>query len=596
MEPKDEIKQKTEISELIGEYLDLKPAGGGSFKTLCPFHGEKTPSFFVSSEKQIWHCFGCGEGGDCFEFVMKMEGMDFPEALRHLGKKVGVEIKRFSSAQSNENQRVLAINDLASKFFQKVLHESSTAQNARKYLEDRGITQSLQEKFNLGFAPDNWDSLEIFLSNRGYKGAECQKAGLLLQKKSGSGFVDRFRNRIMIPLFDHHGNTIGFTGRLLPGADEKAGGKYMNSPETSIYHKGRILYGLDLAKKAIKEKGNVVVVEGNLDVIASHKAGVENVVASSGTALTQDQLELLKRFTTTIIFSLDADAAGFTAAQRGIKTARALGFDIRAAILPAESGKDPDEAIQKDPLIWQNAVEETKPIMEYFIDQAIKEKNLKDVDHKKQVARLLIPALSDIVDVIEREHWLQVVSDLLHTNIDSVRSALHPATAVKQTLEDKHVNKERKAVSKEEHAARLLIGISINNKTLCKDIIIKLDGMDLYSPELSCIYKNLKEEYNQVEDLTQKTLFNRLRDRLEASKETKAIPLLDSICLKAEQFIAVVPENKVSEQLEQLLALLTNSKLAKKRKQLEADIRQAEQAGDVQTAQKLISEFNDLTI
>ena len=216
MDQKDEIKQRVDIVELVQEYVPLKSAGGGSFNGLCPFHTEKTPSFHVSRDKQFWHCFGCNEGGDCFSFLMRIEGMDFPEALRHLGQKVGIEVKRFDSTQTNERQRLLAVNALAEKFFRVVLKESIAAGPVRDYAASRGLTPELQEYFGLGFAPDSWDTLALFLRKRGYSDSDGERAGLLLRRKQGTGMIDRFRNRLLIPLRDQHGNTVGFTGRIFP--------------------------------------------------------------------------------------------------------------------------------------------------------------------------------------------------------------------------------------------------------------------------------------------------------------------------------------------------------------------------------------------
>ena len=293
MDPKDEIKQKLDILDLVSEYVALKPSGSTGFKGLCPFHSEKSPSFHVSQDRQNWHCFGCSEGGDCFSFVMKMEGMTFPEALMHLGKKVGVEVRRLPTAETNTRSRMLQVNDLAQKFYRKVLIDSPKASAARAYVEKRQIPTELAETFGLGYAPDDWDTLSQFLLKHGFSEGELLQAGVSMRRKQGSGVIDRFRNRLMIPLRDHHGNTVGFTGRSMPGDEQ--GPKYMNSPETPVYSKTHLVFGLDLAKQPAREAGAMVIVEGNLDVVASHKAGVANIVASSGTALTQEKLELIKR-------------------------------------------------------------------------------------------------------------------------------------------------------------------------------------------------------------------------------------------------------------------------------------------------------------
>ncbi|MBU0613695.1 DNA primase, partial [Patescibacteria group bacterium] len=276
MEPKEEIRARIHVDELIGEYLELRPAGHMNFKALCPFHGEKTPSFHVSREKEIWHCFGCHKGGDIFAFIMEIEGVDFAEAMRILAKKAGVEMPEYKPQKDKgERELYIEMHQLAGRFYKKVLESHESAGVARDYLKNRGITSDLVDKFLLGFALESWESLCLFLKQKGYTEKQILGSGLAKIRKSGSGIIDRFRNRIMIPISDTRGNIVGFTGRLLSGE----GPKYLNSPETLIYNKRAILYGLHLAKTAIRQKGSVIIVEGNLDVVASHKAGVENVVA-----------------------------------------------------------------------------------------------------------------------------------------------------------------------------------------------------------------------------------------------------------------------------------------------------------------------------
>ncbi|OGL94777.1 DNA primase [Candidatus Uhrbacteria bacterium RIFOXYB12_FULL_58_10] len=605
MDPKEEIKSRVDIAELVGEYLPLKPAGPSRFRALCPFHAEKTPSFHVSADKQIWHCFGCNEGGDCFSFVMKMEGMDFPEALMHLGKKVGVEVVRFSATETNEKRRLLEANDLAARYYRKVLMESAVGVNARAYLERRGIPDTLAETFGLGFAPDAWDALTVFLSKRGFQPVEQEKAGLVLRRKDGSGVYDRFRNRLMIPLCDAHGNVIGFTGRVMPQEGSQAsedGPKYMNSPETEIYHKGRTLYGLHLAKQAIKREGRVVIVEGNLDVVASHKAGVENVVGSSGTALTEDQLAILRRFTTTIVFSFDADAAGFKAAQRGIALARRSGFDVRVAVLPADAGKDPDEAVQNDPELWRVACAKTVPIMQYFIDRAAVGRDLSSVDDKRAVAALLIPELSQIKDVIEREHWLQTVSDLLRTNTDVLRDAIN-GTQMSGSVRPERAgvgtarvpaSRAASPTTRDEQAVRSLLGMLVQVPSVREMIVLALEARLLPSDRVWALYNDMREEYHSSQSMDQAphSYFGRLEARLTGRDHERS--LLHEIVLHGEEIVAQLPPERVADQVHELLDSLTASDHDRRRKAIEADMRRAEQAGDKATVEKLIREFNAL--
>jgi DNA primase len=529
---------------------------------------------------------------------MKMEGLEFPEALRHLGKRVGVEVKRFNSKESNERQRLIGINDLAARFYRKVLLDTPGAASARGYLENRGVTPVLQERFGIGFALENWDALAQFLAKKGYRDMECEKAGLLLRKKSGSGMIDRFRGRIMIPLRDRHGDVVGFTGRIMPGADEKSGAKYMNTPETPIYHKGSLLFGLDVAKQAIKQAGNVIIVEGNLDVVASHKAGIENVVASSGTALTEDQLGLLKRYTKTIVFSFDGDAAGFAAAQKGIRLARSLEFDVRVAVIPPEFGKDPDDVVQKDPELWKQAVEQTMPIMQYFIERATQGKDLRQVDDKRAVGAFLLPEIAQIADVVEREHWLQVVADLLKIDIGALRSAIGRTTVHREPKQREAPQKPRikqTALTKEAQIAELLIGLIVQTDTVRERLISAIDVELIVSESLRLLYKQAQETYNSSQsDQTQKSFFRQLRETLETTDQEVLIKLLDKIVLEAEQFVADTPANKVLDQSKSLLQTLEDSAVHVRRRAIEGELRQAERAGDTEAVTRLLREFNDL--
>ncbi|MBI2551248.1 DNA primase [Candidatus Uhrbacteria bacterium] len=595
LEPKDEIKRRLNIAELIGEYVPLKPAGGSGKKGLCPFHGEKTPSFHVSEERQTWHCFGCNEGGDCFAFVMKMEGIDFPEALRLLAVRTGVEITRFTSEGSQEKQRLTALNELAAKFYRKVLTDTAPGERGRTYLASRDIPVALAEKFGLGFAPDGWDHLAQFFLRRGYGGTEGQKAGLLLPRKSGSGSIDRFRKRLMVPLRDHHGAVVGFTGRVIDSEDQP---KYMNSPETPIYHKGSIMYGLDLAKTAIKKAGFVVIVEGNLDVIASHKAGVEQVVGSSGTALTKDQLSLLKRYTSTVVFSFDQDAAGFKAAQRGIREARALGFDIRAAILAPEAGKDPDDAVRKDPALWRATIEKTVPIMQYYIEQATRGKDLTKVDDKRAVGAFLLPELAAIEDVVEREHWLQQVADLLRIDMGVVREEMgRIRTIAKDTVAKEHapwpqpVSQPVPAkLSKEEKALQTILGILLIETARAEEIFSGLDEAGIAGLTGFDLYTSLKSAYYSDRHPTQQSFVDRLRQTLSIQEHPKRLRSLDAHIMFGEQ-LREHADPSVSEQLAEALRLLSVSAVSRRMADLASELRRAEAAGDQAQVQRLMEEY-----
>ena len=404
MDQREEIKSKIDIVELIGGYIPLKKTGR-NYKALCPFHTEKTPSFVVSPERQIFKCFGCETGGDIFGFLMKYENMDFVEALRTLAKRAGVQLKgrRDKSGRWEQKEKLFEINRLASDFFHWVLLKDKVGKRALDYALSRGIKKESIETFKLGYAPRSWESLQKFFATRGYKPADLETAGLVIKSEGGRGFYDRFRGRLIFPLFDHRGNTAGFAGRLL---DPKAvGAKYVNTPETSVYVKGNLLYGLNVAKGEIKKKNSAVVVEGEIDAISSYQAGVKNVVAIKGSALTENQARLLKRYTENISLALDADAAGDAAARRGIEIADQAGLDIKVVRVPL--GKDPDDCAQKNPSLWRKAVAEAIPVFDFFIDSALSRFDEKTAVGKKKIGQEVLPILGRISDEIVKAHYLQ---------------------------------------------------------------------------------------------------------------------------------------------------------------------------------------------
>ena len=430
----DKVKERLDLVELIGEYIQLLRAGSANFKTRCPFHNEKTPSFYVSKERQMWHCFGCGEGGDHFTFVQKMEGMDFPEALKLLAGKAGIELERYDAKLESERTRLLGLLDLAAKFYEKVLLEHPGAQIARDYVKTREIPETTARAFRLGFALDSWDSLSTFLSGRGHTQDEILRAGLASRREGARGIYDRFRGRLMFPISNVHGHIVGFTGRVLdPNAKEA---KYVNSPETALYKKGAILYALDRARQAIKRAGYVIVVQGNMDAVSCHKIGMEQTVASSGTALTRDQLNLLKRFTSNILISFDADMAGESAAKRGIDLALSEGFSVKIIRLPSGVGKDPDDCIRTNPEVWKKAVGGAVSIMEYLFEIIPAGKDLSTAEGKKDVGNALLREIIKLPDQIEQTHWLGRLASMIQVPESVLRERLPSGKEKPERRED----------------------------------------------------------------------------------------------------------------------------------------------------------------
>ena len=362
----DEVKQKLDIVEVIGQYVKLTKAGR-NFKAVCPFHNEKTASFYVFPERQSWHCFGaCSTGGDVFTFVMKKEGLDFGETLRLLADKVGVSLPSHiePGPRKDEKEKLFQANEAAAQYYHNLLVNSPAGEKAKNYLLGRGLTVKTINDFQLGVSPNAWEMLMMYLLEKGFSESELLDAGLILKTEEGKTH-DRFHNRLMFPIRDNRGRTTGFSGRVLDDSLPK----YMNSPQTAIFDKSGTIYGIDMAGSAIRSKDMAVIVEGYMDVIVAHQYGFNNVVASMGTAITEKHIAILKKLTKNIALALDPDAAGEEAMLRCVEYENSLNNEIKVIILP--SGKDPDEVIKEDSKLWQAAVEKAVPVIDYTIDMTV---------------------------------------------------------------------------------------------------------------------------------------------------------------------------------------------------------------------------------
>lgn len=425
MDQKEEIKTRLDIIDIINEYVALKPAGA-NHKALCPFHTEKTPSFMVSRDRQSWYCFGCSEGGDVYSFVMKMEGLDFPGALRLLAGKAGVTLRRADPKIASQRNTLLEIVTAAADWWRQLLAESPAAAPARAYLQSRQVKSDAVETFGLGYAPDSWEETGRYLRERGFSEALIFEAGLLVKKERGAGFYDRFRNRLMFPIQDTHGQVVGFGGRTLEA--QAAGAKYINTPATAIYNKSAVVYNLHRAKSEIRTAGHAVLVEGYMDALASWEAGVKNVVAVSGTALTAGQIQLLKRFSAQFFLAFDADVAGEAAAGRGIDLMLAAECSVKVITLPF--GKDPDECVRQDPAAWRAAVQGAVDFMEYSFRRTLAHHPPTTAENKNNAAKRLLPIIAKLGSSVERAHWLQRLANMLDVPEQILREALPKPHAV----------------------------------------------------------------------------------------------------------------------------------------------------------------------
>lgn len=423
------IKSKIDIVEFISEYIQVKRVGR-NFKALCPFHSEKTPSFYISAERQSWHCFGaCGEGGDVISFLEKWENIEFIEALRILAKQAGVTLSQsFSSSdESALKDKLYEINHLASEFYHYLLTSHRLGAIAMEYLKKRKIRPEIIKTFSLGYAPDSWESLLRYLSKKGYEKNDIFTAGLLVKSGSGS-YYDRFRKRLIFTLKDHRGNIVGFSGRKLGSGEEKdlpadrQEAKYINTPETPIYHKGETLYGLDIVKESIKKEKEAVVVEGEFDFLSSFQSGLTNVVAIKGSALTEGQILLLKRFTENLSLALDSDFAGNEAAKRGIESADNAGMMVKVVRLPI--GKDPAECVEKDPYLWKKAVAEAIPIYDFIIENAFEKYKGSDAADKKKIGSEVVPFLAKITNPIVFSHYVRNLAKRLGVSEESIETSV----------------------------------------------------------------------------------------------------------------------------------------------------------------------------
>jgi DNA primase len=448
----DDIKARLDIVDVVSEYVpDLKKVGH-NYRALCPFHSEKQPSFYVFPERQSWHCFGaCGTGGDIFSFVMKKEGVDFAQACRLLAQRAGVQLIPKDSKKAEETEKLFLINQAAADYYHHILLHSPAAGKARDYLLQRGVSAEMVELFQLGFSLDSWEALQEFLILRGYPVEELVAAGLLVEKETG-GSYDRFRNRLMFPIRDINGKVSGFGARALDDSLPK----YLNSPQTTIFDKSNLLYGIDLAKETIKKEASAIIVEGYMDVITAHQYGFKNVVASLGTALTEKQARLLKKLTGNINLALDADTAGEMATLRGIEIVSSAfesivvpvptwrgrvkyesspAVEIKIIVLPR--GKDPDEVIKENPQEWTGRVEKALPVVDYLFSSVTAKLDLTDLKDKSAAVDQLLPFIAGVKNPLRQAHYRQKLARLVGVEESTLVSALKRLTSSQLRQTDK---------------------------------------------------------------------------------------------------------------------------------------------------------------
>ncbi len=491
----EEIKARLNIVELIGSYVRLEKAGI-HYKACCPFHQERTPSFMVNEEKNMWHCFGCGKGGDAFAFVMEIEGLSFREALTLLAEKTGVELLKYQGAtpeQKDNKERLLALLELATKFYEKQLWDGSGKQKILSYLQKRGLSDESIKTFRLGYAPEGWRHLIDFLTSKGYTVSELEQAGLVIRKSADEGSArtmhgqyDRFRDRIMFPIFDIFGHVIGYSARVAPGGDESQA-KYINTPETTLYHKSRALYGLFHGKQAMKQAGLTVVVEGNMDVIALHQAGIQHTVAVSGTALTEEQLGLMKRYGNEVRLFFDMDGAGQKAARKSALLA--LEKELQVSVVALPFGKDAADMGKDDPEQLREVVAQAIPVLQYFLEKSIKEHDKDTATGKRQVVEEQAELLQAVKNPIERAEAIKSLARALSVDERVVVGAVNqlflqktrrdgpaPLNTPEDPFRDKHLFGKRSELLREE-----VVALMYAENTLIKNLLSEIKEKGLQS-------------------------------------------------------------------------------------------------------------------
>ncbi len=408
-----QIKERLDIVEYIGRSVQLKKAGR-NFTGLCPFHGENSPSFNVSADRQIFKCFGCGVSGDLFTFVMQHDGLSFPEAVKLLAAEAGIEIQKVESKESREEgnlkERLYEMHDAAVAYYHYLLVKHEVGEEARQYLDKRGIAPDgeIVKLFNLGYSAKSWDGLGEFLVKKGFTAEEIIAGGLAVKSDKGRGFYDMFRGRVMFPLYDKVGHVVGFAGRVL-GVDKTA--KYINTAETAIFHKREFLFGFYQAKEFIRRKGEAILVEGEMDMLSSFQVGIKNVCAVKGSALTEEQVTMLAKICNRLLLCFDADKAGDMAMRKAIILAEERGMEIK--VIQVKGGKDPDEAIKKGVQNWIDSVEGAVPYYDFIIQSSMKRNDVKDAVGKRTIIQEVLPQIKRIRDVIIQSHYLQKMSTYL---------------------------------------------------------------------------------------------------------------------------------------------------------------------------------------
>ncbi len=571
---KEEVRERLAIEDVIGEYVQLKRAGR-NLKGLSPFTDERTPSFMVSPEKQIWHDFSSGRGGDIYSFIMLVEGMEFRQALEHLARKAGVDLDMFSKGDGRTAKRRARAREalnLAAKFFQQTLLRTPEALDY--VVKKRGLNRQTIADFSVGYAPDGGKTLVTALEKRGFSRNELSDAGLV--NRFGG---DLYRGRMTVALMDGSGEVVGFTGRII--RDEPNAPKYLNTPQTLLFDKSRHIFGLSQAKEAIRKSDAAVIVEGNLDVVSSHQAGVKNVVATAGTAMTEHHLKALSRLAGRIRIAFDGDKAGLAATERAIEIAQRVGVELEVVTLP-EGAKDPDELIQQDPALWQQAIDSAQPAVSWVISQYSDRENLTTAEGKRRFSTAALKLVRTLKDQVEQEHYLQIISQKTGASLAALKAKL---TGV---ADEANRQKSQKTVKNDD-----LPPVKQANET--EDMLI---GLALGVPQTRRWLSALQSEMFETEAVRQIVVTIQKTPDFDSGKLPQDLQKFEQyvkiVQLKSDTRYANWEADSLLDEMARLVKEIITKHRNTKKQQLLTKLRDAELAGDERTAESLRRDLNTL--
>ncbi len=569
----EEIKAKVDIFSLVSEYVDLKKSGK-NYKGLCPFHGEKTPSFMVNPERNIFKCFGCNEGGDIFTFLEKIEGVDFSQALRTLAKRSGVQLVQVEISPEEKNKEIYKkINDLAADFYHFLLTEHNVGKKAIEYLAGRGVTTQTIKDFRLGFAPSHPTALTQFLGKKKYSIGQIFSSGVSLS--TSQGLKDRFFNRILFPIANLQGEVVGFSGRILGDGEPK----YLNSPDSPIFNKSKLLFGMNIAKSEVKKAGEIILVEGNFDVILSHQLGVKNVVAPLGTGLGDSQIALIKRFTENVSYCFDSDRAGQVATTRGIELAENANLSV--SVIKLKDGKDPAELITKSPKEWKKASSEKLPVMDFYLDTFISRFGVEGAEGKRKVAGSYLPILGKIEDPLIRTHYLQKMAALLKVDEEVLFKAITrflPGAVRPDTTQTPEVTASKNQVEK------YLLALILQSKILPKE----LAEIEFRDATYQVIAKAVAVQIREKKDILE---VQEVLDKLTDTEKSVANDLL--LLDTGNQGLV---EEAIASEINSCIRRIKEVNLRLDLKKLAVEVKQAEAAQDSTRLTDLNKKFRDLSL